>query len=89
MIAFRPDPMRIEVGEPFSLLLNVCTRRGKPAELVAVERPDAGAQARHELRGRPSCRRGDGRYRAEGMVFHMPGRWEVAIDVRVGEKASG
>mgnify|MGYP003287203543 CR=1 FL=1 len=23
---------------------------------------------------------GDGRYRVDGMVFHMPGRWELAID---------
>ena len=27
---------------------------------------------------------GDGRYRVDGMVFHMPGRWEISIDVRAG-----
>ena len=25
---------------------------------------------------------GDGRYRVEGLLFHMPGNWEVAFDVR-------
>ncbi len=25
MMAFRSDPLRIEVGEPFALVLNVCT----------------------------------------------------------------
>jgi len=30
-------------------------------------------------------RLGDGRYRVDGMVFHMPGRWELAIDVRAGQ----
>jgi len=27
---------------------------------------------------------GDGRYRVEGLLFHMPGNWEVAFDVRSG-----
>ena len=29
----------------------------------------------------------DGRYRVEGLLFHMPGRWEVAFDVRAGEES--
>ena len=86
MIAFRPEPMRIEVGEPFALIFNVCTKNGNPAELVAVEAtmPDH----KHGMNYRPTIvAAGDGRYRAEGMVFHMPGRWEVAIDVRAGEES--
>ena len=86
MIAFRPEPMRIERGEPFALLFNVCTKNGNPAELVAVE-----AQMPEQKRGmkaKPTIvSAGDGRYRAEGMVFDMPGRWEVAIDVRAGEES--
>jgi hypothetical protein len=27
---------------------------------------------------------GGGRYRAEGLMFHMPGRWEFVFDVRAG-----
>jgi hypothetical protein len=86
MIAFRPDPMRIEVGEPFALLFNVCTKDGNAAELVAVaaEMPDQ----RRELPHKPAIvSSGDGRYRADGMVFDSPGRWEVAIDVRAGEES--
>ena len=86
MIAFRPEPMRIEVGEPFALLFNVCTKNGNPAELVAVE-----AQMPEQKRGmkvKPTIvSAGDGRYRAEGMVFDMSGRWELAIDVRAGEES--
>jgi len=86
MIAFRPEPMRIEVGEPFALLFNVCTKDGNPAELVAVD-----AQMPDEKRGmshKPTIvSAGDGRYRAEGMVFDMPGRWEIAMDVRAGEES--
>jgi hypothetical protein len=83
MIAFRPEPMRIDVGQPFALLLNVCTRKGSPAELVAIE-----AQTVEE--GRPMkvkpalVSAGEGRYRAEDLVLDAPGRWELTIDVREG-----
>jgi hypothetical protein len=81
MLAFRPDPIRIEVGQPFTLLLNVCTRRGAPAELVAIDA--SMPEHKHGMNYAPKIvSRGDGRFRAEGMVFHMPGTWEVAFDVR-------
>jgi len=86
MIAFRPEPMRIEIGEPFALLFNVCTKNGNAAELVAVD-----AQMPEQKRGmtaKPAIvSAGDGRYRAEGMVFDRSGRWELAIDVRAGEES--
>jgi len=86
MIAFRPEPMRIEVGEPFALLFNVCTKNGNPAELVAVEAQMA--EQKHGMTRKPTLvPAGEGRYRAEGMVFDMPGRWELAIDVRAGEES--
>ena len=86
MIAFRPEPMRIEVGEPFALLFNVCTKNSNPAELVAVDAlmPDD----KRGMKAKPSIvSAGDGRYRAEGMVFDKSGRWELAIDVRAGEES--
>ncbi|MGQ3297845.1 hypothetical protein [Reyranella sp.] len=84
LMAFRPDPLRIEVGEPFALIVNVCTRSGDSAELLAV---DANMpEHRHGMNYRASIvDRGDGRFRAEGLVFHMPGRWEITFDVRGGE----
>ena len=85
MLAFRSDPIRIETGEPFALVLNVCTKNGKPAELVAVDAQMP--EHRHGMNYRPSIVDADnGRYRAEGLVFHMPGRWELTFDVRAGEE---
>ncbi len=85
MIAFRSDPARIEAGEPFALVLNVCTKTGKPAELVAVDAQMP--EHRHGMNYRPTIVPApDGRYRAQGLVFHMPGRWEISFDVRSGEE---
>jgi hypothetical protein len=86
MVAFRPEPMRIEIGEPFSLLFNVCTKNDKPAELIAVDAQMP--EHKHGMNYRPTIvSMSDGRYRVEGMVFHMPGRWEISIDVRAGEES--
>jgi hypothetical protein len=86
LVAFRPDPVRIEVGEPFSLLFNVCTKNDKPAELVAIDAQMP--EHKHGMNYRPTIvSLGEGRYRVDGMVFHMPGRWELAIDVRAGEES--
>ena len=86
LVAFRPEPLRIEVGEPFSLLFNVCTKSDKPAELVAVEAQMP--EGKESMNYRPTIvSLGDGRYRVDGMVFHLRGRWELSIDVRAGEES--
>ena len=83
MIAFRPDPIRIEVGAPFSLVLNICTKKNEPAELVSIEA--TMPEHKHGMNYKPTITAGaDGRYRADGFVFHMPGRWELNFDVRSG-----
>jgi YtkA-like len=85
MIALRPDPMRIEVGMPFALLMNVCTKRGDPAELVRVEA--TMPEHKHGMNYAATVHgSGNGRYRVEGLLFHMPGNWEVAFDVRPADK---
>jgi hypothetical protein len=82
MIAFRPDPVQIEVGEPFALILNVCTKGGDAAELVGVDAQlsDESGPSQH-LKIVPGK---DGRYRAEGLVLPTVGRWEIAFNVRSG-----
>jgi hypothetical protein len=82
IIAMRPDPAVIEVGEPIALILNVCTKGGDVAELTSI---DARLDDQHVLRRPPSIVPGDdGRYRAEGLTFNAPGYWEVGFSVRSG-----
>ncbi len=72
------------VGRHFSLLFAVCAR-GAPAAPEAVS-VDARMPAHgHGMNYRPGISAlGDGRYRADGLMFHMPGRWELEFAVREG-----
>lgn len=62
----------------FSLLMRICPAN---AELQAV---DASMPAhRHGMNYQPTLQRlGDGQWRADGLLFHMRGRWELRWDVR-------
>jgi hypothetical protein len=82
MLALRPDPLRIEIGQPFTLLMNVCTKDGQPAELVDVE---VSLDERTHAATPSVVQAGDnGRYRVEGVMLSKPGSWEIAFDVRNG-----
>ena len=83
MLAFRPDPPLIEAGQPFALILNVCTRQGDAAQLVSV---GGELSEKHKpMESRPTIVPGaNGRFRAEGMLFGEPGHWEVTFDLRTG-----
>lgn len=77
-ILYRAAPA-LRVGEHFTLELAVCPA---PDEL----RVDAWMpEHRHGMNYRPSVTAlGGGRYRAEGLLFHMPGRWEFLFELRGG-----
>ena len=58
----------------------------RPAELVAVDA--TMPEHKHSMNYRPTILGGkDGRYRVDGLIFHMPGLWELSIDVRAGEES--
>lgn len=75
-LSYRSDPAPIPLGKPFALEIAVCP----PPRGLAV---DAHMPAhRHGMNYRPSIRDlGNGRYRAEGLVLHMPGAWELVFDI--------
>lgn len=72
------DAAAIEVASHFALDVRVCPA---DARLLAV---DATMPAhRHGMNYRPTLKPlGDGRWRVEGLMFHMAGRWELRLDVR-------
>lgn len=73
----------IAVGRHFAIDVRVCPR---DASLVAVDA--TMPEHRHGMNYRPSVRAlGDGRWRAEGLMFHMPGRWALRLDVQAAGRS--
>lgn len=80
-VSYRTVPARISIGEPFVVELAACSKRN--AALPAQVKLDAHMpEHKHGMNYRPSVvSTGAGRYRSEGWLFHMPGRWEFVFDV--------
>jgi hypothetical protein len=83
-VAYTTAPDPIHVGQHFVVEFAVCARDGaKPADSVRV---DANMpEHKHGMNYRPGVTTvRPGTYRAEGLLFHMPGRWELTFDVVAG-----
>lgn len=81
VVLYRTVPAAIEVGQPFAVEAIVCA--GPTAGAAAGLQVDAYMpEHRHGMNYRPRVSRtGDGIYRAEGLLLHMPGRWQLRFDV--------
>ena len=81
-VAFRTRPERVAVGRHFDVEFAICARdgRGMPEGIrLDAQMPEH----RHGMNYRPAIRaEAPGRYRAEGLMFHMPGRWEYLFELR-------
>jgi YtkA-like len=85
-IASVTSPAAVEVGRHFVVDFAVCPRAGAPAPQDV--RVDANMpEHRHGMNYRASVARSPaGTYRADGMLFHMPGRWDITFDVVAGNR---
>lgn len=83
-LAFEPVPAPLAAGRHLALNIVVCPR-GNASQPLAL-RVDADMPAhRHGMNYRPTVRPvGDpreGRWRADGLLLHMPGRWRLLFDL--------
>ena len=86
-VAFKTDPLPIPLNEPFSIEVVVCRGQGfaELADSVELRADAAMPQNRHGMNVDPEViSLGPGRFRVTGMVFHMPGSWELYFDVTDG-----
>lgn len=86
-VAYKTKPAKIEVGKPFSIEVVACVdgeKRMAPSRI----RVDAGMPMHgHGMNYKPSERKiGPGHSSFDGMVFHMPGHWQITFDVFEGDK---
>ena len=75
-----PEP--VPVGKHFAIDVVLCPKGN--AALPAELRVDATMpEHKHGMNYRPSVKiLAPGQYRAEGLMFHMPGRWELVFELR-------
>jgi hypothetical protein len=81
-VLFRTDPASIVIGRHFTVEAMLCAA-GPAAVLTRVDADMP--EHRHGMNYRPTLEaKGDGRYVAEGFLFHMPGTWRFIFDVEQG-----
>ena len=85
LLAWRTEPAVLRVGQPFSVFVQLC-----PTEAILL-RVDANMpEHRHGMNYKTSLHPlGDGRWRVDGLLWHMAGRWEMRWDVRSKPEPAG
>jgi len=80
-VSYRTVPPAVRVGEHFAVELAACPKPGAaPPERVKLDAHMP--EHRHGMNYRPDVKPlGAGRYRSDGWLFHMPGRWEFVFDL--------
>ena len=80
-ISYWTNPEKIAVGQPFVLELAACAKRGAPVS-GRIKLDAHMPEHRHGMNYQPGLKpMGGGRYRSEGWLFHMPGRWEFVFEL--------
>ncbi len=78
VLVFKAAP--ISVSEHFSLEIAACAKSGAAPESLKIDAHMP--EHRHGMNYAPSVTRvGPGRWRAEGLLLHMPGRWRLLFDL--------
>ena len=77
-VAWAVDGGPIAVGRHFAIEVTLC-----PADAVLVRVDASMPEHRHGMNYRTSFKPlGQGRWRVQGLMFHMPGKWELRLDVQ-------
>ncbi len=81
VVVYRTVPARLAVGEHFAVDALVCAK-GQSAPPAGLRVDATMPEHRHGMNYRATvAAKGGGRYLAEGLLFHMPGRWQLLFDV--------
>ncbi len=79
-LAWRTQPAALAVSQPFEMQVALC-----PAAARLVRVDATMPEHRHGMNYRPSLQAvAPGRWQVQGLLWHMPGRWELRFDVETG-----
>ena len=83
-VAYATSPAPVVVGAHFRVDFAVCAKPGAPTP-QAVRVDATMPEHRHGMNYRATVSSPrPGAWRAEGLLFHMPGRWDLTFDVVAG-----
>jgi hypothetical protein len=81
VVVYRTRPAKLAVGQHFAIDALVCAK-GENAAPAGLRIDAMMPEHRHGMNYRATVAgKGGGRYVAEGLLFHMPGRWRLLFDV--------
>lgn len=81
-VSFTSKPSPIPMNEPFTLDVVVQHEGNGDAENLNLAVDAAMPDHQHGMNTQPRVlKRGGGRFTVEGMLFHMPGHWELYFDI--------
>lgn len=79
ILVFKEDA--ISVGKHFAVEISICSKDAGP-EPESVKVDANMPEHRHGMNYAPSVTRiGPGQWRAEGLMFHMPGKWDLVFEL--------
>lgn len=79
---WQAEPAPLQVGQAFALLVTLC-----PAQARLLRVDAHMPEHRHGMNYRPTLQPlGDGRWRAQGLLWHMPGRWELVLETALDDQ---
>ena len=82
VLAYKASP---ELGKFFTLDVAVCAKSEAAVESIKVDAHMP--EHRHGMNYAPALKPlGPGRWRAQGLMFHMPGKWEFVFEIRAAGK---
>ena len=83
-LAFAPVPAPLPLGRHFALDIVVCPAPGSVAPTLRAVDAEMPAH-RHGMNYRPGVQAlGPGRWRADGLMLHMPGAWRLWFELDPG-----
>jgi len=83
--AIRIPPDTVLLGQPFDVEFLTCNDSSISIENITVEATMPAHN--HGMNYSPKITAaGDHKYRAAGMLFHMPGQWHISLETRDSNK---
>jgi hypothetical protein len=78
-LSYRFEPAELKADRHFALLVDACSAGSIDALAVDAQMPEH----RHGMNYKPVVTKiGPNRWKADGLLLHMPGRWEFRFDMR-------